>query len=294
MGAKQSSTHPLTDGSYPTDGQPTLEECAIPLAIREAGNDTDVSLKVDRTAPKAHDRKYRSDSSDESKVIDSSSTIGHRQPRTYWSLKLDDDVPAIPVSAVLNLPSTGPKRKIRRRPMDEHPTIAYGDPIIQKLTRFFFQNSKGLTYSTTGEDYGYYLSCLQAFKVDIFGFAETNTCWAHPHLTADFRRQARRFYRQNRTAFSSPSCEIDPCGERETFQAGGTITAAIGRSASYSIGDTLTDPTGLGRWSGLTFQGKSQTKLSIITAYRSCTGSVKTSALGSTYIRECEYYKQKA
>ena len=298
MGAEQPSPHPLNDSSYPTDGQPTLEECAISSDTREAGNDTeDVTLEVDRTAPTAHDRKYRSDSSDKSKVIDSSCTIGCRQPRTYRSLKLDDDVPAISVSAVLNLPSTRPKRKTRRRPMDEHPTIAYGDPIIQKQensTRFSFQNSKGLTYPTTGEDYGYYLSCLQAFKVDIFGIAETNPCWTHLHLTADFRRQARRFYRQNRIAFSSPSREIDPCGERATFQAGGTITAATWRSVSYSIGDTLTDPTGLGRWSGLTFQGKSQTKLSIITAYRSCTGSVKTSgALGSTYIRECEYYKQK-
>jgi hypothetical protein len=153
-GAEKPSKYPLTGGSYLTDGQPTLEECAIPSAVREVGNQTDVSLQVDITAPKPHERTYQSHSIDKSTVTDSFRTLGQRQLRTYRSLKLDDDVPAIPVSAVLKLPSTRPKRKTRRRPMDEHPTIAYRDPIIQKTensTRFFFQNSKGLTYSKTAD-----------------------------------------------------------------------------------------------------------------------------------------------
>ena len=216
--------------------------------------------------------------------------------RTYRTLPIDANVPVIPVSAVLNLPPTRPRRQLRIQSVDEFPKVPYGDPIIQKhkgSTRLFFQNSKGLTHTTTGEDYGYYMSCLSAFQVDIFGIAETNTCWSHPHLMSDFRQHARKYYTQNRLAFSSPSPDIDPCGLRETYQAGGSITASTGRTASFSTGDPLLDPSGLGRWSGLTFQGKDQTRVSIITAYRTCTGNIKTSSMGSTFVREYEFFRSQ-
>ena len=103
---------------------------------------------------------------------------GIPRTRTYRTLPIDANVPVIPVSAVMNLPPTRPRRQMRLQSVDEFPNIPYGDPIIQKhkgSTRLFFQNSKGLTHTTTGEDYGYYMSCLSAFQVDIFGIAETNT-----------------------------------------------------------------------------------------------------------------------
>jgi hypothetical protein len=68
---------------------------------------------------------------------------------------------------------------------------------------------------------------------------------------------------------------------------------ATGRSVSFSSGNALVDPSGLGRWSGLTFLGKASTQLSIITAYRTCGGSIKTAPLGSTFMREYEYYQSK-
>ena len=212
------------------------------------------------------------------------------------SRALDEDVPVIPVSQILNLYEKRPKRQTRLRPVDEHPAQPYGDPIIQKhpeSIRLFFQNSKGLTYTNTGEDYGYYMSCLVAYQVNIFGIAETNTCWSHHHLMAEFKHHARKHFRQNCIAFGSPSRTVDPCTERETFQSGGSVTVASGRTSSCSEGDTLSDPTGLGRWSGLTFEGKGDTKVSIITAYRSCSGSIASSPLGSTYAREYEFFKRK-
>jgi hypothetical protein len=129
--------------------------------------------------------------------------------------------------------------------------------------------------------------------VAIFGIAETNTCWSHNHLVADFKQHARKYFRQNRTAFGSPTTQVDPCTDRETFQAGGSVTVATGPTTSYSAGDPLIDPTGLGRWSGLTFAGKGDTKLSVLTAYRSCSGSVASSSLGSTYTREYEFFQNQ-
>ena len=221
---------------------------------------------------------------------------GRRKQNTYRTRALDEDVPVIPVSQILNLYEKRPKRQTRIRPVDEHPALSYGDPIIQKhpeSIRLFFQNSKGLTYTNTGEDYGYYMSCLAAYQVDIFGIAETNTCWSHHHLMSEFKHHARKYFRQNRIAFGSPSRIVDLCPERSTFQAGGNVTVASGKTSSCSEGDTLSDPTGLGRWSGLTFKGKGDTKVSIITAYRSCSGSIASSSLGSTYAREYEFFQRK-
>lgn len=50
--------------------------------------------------------------------------------------------------------------------------------------------------------------------------------------------------------------------------------------------------TGLGWWSGHTLRGKSNTFLSVITAYRVCTGSIGTSAIGSAFSREYEHLRR--
>jgi hypothetical protein len=68
---------------------------------------------------------------------------GTMRQRSYRTLPISDDVPVIPLSCILNLPSKQPKRQTRIRPVDEFPDLPYGDPIIQKQhssTRLFFQN----------------------------------------------------------------------------------------------------------------------------------------------------------
>lgn len=216
--------------------------------------------------------------------------------QTYRNVSLSDDVPGIPISCILNLPPDRPKRQTRLRPVDEFPELLYGDPIIQKhpeSTRVFFQNVKGLTHTASGDDYGYYMACMSAYQVDVFGLAETNTCWDHTHLRTDFQQLARKHFRQNRISFGSPAAAVDKCPDRESFQSGGCITMATGKAVSFSTGEVLRDPSGLGRWSGLTFLGKASTQLSIITAYRACSGSIKTAPLGSTFTREYEYHRSQ-
>jgi hypothetical protein len=98
---------------------------------------------------------------------------------------------------------------------------------------------------------------------------------------------------QSKVTFGHPSRQIDPCTDRESYQAGGNLTLITGNAVSQIHGTPITDETGLGRWSGTTFQGKLGTKLTMITGYRTCNGSVKTSPLGSTYTREYTYFKNK-
>ena len=63
------------------------------------------------------------------------------------------------------------------------------------------------------------------------------------------------------------------------------------------IGDStsihLQDPTGLGRWSGLTFGGKNGFRFTLITAYQVCRGSASTTSIGSSFNREHNYFKNQ-
>ena len=59
-------------------------------------------------------------------------------------------------------------------------------------------------------------------------------------------------------------------------------------------GTTIHDATGLGRWTGLTFEGKEGRKHSVITGYRVCTGSmIASSPLGSTFHQEYTFWKNQ-
>jgi hypothetical protein len=207
-----------------------------------------------------------------------------------------DRHPTIRLGHVLMKPQHRPGRIFQRRQGDPQADVTYGDPIIYKApgtTRFMFQNVKGLTHTTGGEDYNYYLSWMSSFSVDAFGMAETNTSWQKPHLQSDFKARVLRQFRYGKTVFGFPRVDIDPSGEKETFQAGGNLQVVQGPLTTTVSGPAILDPTGLGRWCGTTFEGKRSQKLSVITAYRTCDGSISTAPLGSTYHREYSYYKDQ-
>lgn len=226
-----------------------------------------------------------------SKYDDSSSLVYRNQP-------MNMSIPRIPISRLLLVPTARPGRKCRDTPLDPYPTKYYGDAIIQKnssSTRIFFHNVKGLPYSTAGEDYRYYLSCLQAYDIDIAGLSETNTCWSHQHLAAEFRATVRRYYPQNKVTFGCVSPMVDKCLERESYQSGGNLTLITGALVAHATASKVSeDPKGLGRWNSVTLlEGKSDSRISIITAYRSCPGSIKTSPIGSLLSREYTYLKDQ-
>ena len=223
------------------------------------------------------------------------SSVNHAGSRSRISRRPSaPSIPPVPASRLLSHPSTRPGRHFRSSPIDPFPSTSYGDPITHKSDgslRLLFQNVHGLTHSTTLEDYRYYHQCLQALSVDVVGLAETNTCWSHHHLSADFRQATHRFYRQSKICFGAVSPSVDPCSQTETFQSGGNVTAVLGSLSSRVSGPNITDATGLGRWSGITLEGRNAQKLSIITAYRVCKGSPQRAPLGSSFLREYEYFR---
>ena len=194
------------------------------------------------------------------------------------------------------LPNTRPGRKALRHSPDINLDTSYGDSIHNRdpgTIRIFFQNVKGLTYSTSGQDYEYYISCIANIDADITGMAETNSAWQHHHIKTKSQASIRRHYQTSKISYSSPSREVDPMPENESFQPGSTVTFPNQKMATLIHGQAFSDPTGLGRWSGLTFRGKENKMFTTITAYRVCTGTIKSVPIGSSFAREYEYFKEQ-
>ena len=101
----------------------------------------------------------------------------------------------------------------------------------------------------------------------------------------------RRYYPQNKVTFGSPSSTVDDVPLKETFQSGGNLTLVTGGLVSRANGKAIKDPTGLGRWNGVSLHGVDGRAITIITAYRVCSSSPSQASIGSAYLREHDYLR---
>ena len=187
-----------------------------------------------------------------------------------------------------------PGRTRSAEPQDSSYMLSFGADFNIKdasHTRIFYQNIKGLSVSTGCEDFKYCLSSLHNLQVDYCGIVETNLPWTQaPHLQSEFRQCLRRQFTTGKAVFGSPSSDVDPVTHTTKFQAGGNASFAVGALVPMVASDTthsISDPSGMGHWSGPTIRGKDANLLSIITAYRVCRGSINTTTpMGSALLRE--------
>jgi hypothetical protein len=113
-----------------------------------------------------------------------------------------------------------------RKSSDQQPEVSYGDTIYTKDSahlRIFFQNVKGLSHTTTADDYRYYATAIREFHVDLCGLAETNTPWQLLHHRQDFIQAAKSSLGTVKVEFASPQRQIDPVADTESFQAGDVL-----------------------------------------------------------------------
>ena len=107
----------------------------------------------------------------------------------------------------------------------------------------------------------------------MYQFNVGTICWADPSLDfqqpqcqSKVRKPVQQYFQSARIAFSSSDV---PCECDSAYKLDGTLTATTDKWTSRSTGKPLVNPSGLGRWSGISFLGKQGKRLSIITAYRS-------------------------
>jgi hypothetical protein len=115
------------------------------------------------------------------------------------------------------------------------------------------------------------------------GIAETNIDWqlkSPPHRNSKkhISGELRRFWK--RTCISFSSSDHRPV-TKSSYQPGGTLTL-VGNPWS-SRTNTSADPTGMGRWTTATIQGRDNTKITVYTVYRVCHGTIATAGPNTAF-----------
>ena len=145
---------------------------------------------------------------------------------------------------------------------------SWGDKLDTKSTRIlriYFQNINGFNATNIYDDWIDTYTVLNNKNIDIYGLVETNIAW-NPTLQNRLHAILRHKLGGggNTIKMTTSSCNEPTLG---LYQPGGTCLVAqkkiVGR-----IGQMGYDPSGLGRWTHITLQGKNGMQVVIITAYR--------------------------
>jgi len=172
--------------------------------------------------------------------------------------------------------------------------------------RVVYQNMHRSVGASDNPLTGTLLDRLNDMDADIFMASETNINWKSATFRNDFQQKVRNIWPSNRVAFSSSDVGLE--FEVTDFLPGGTCTMAVD-NLSMRVIKVGEDESGLGRWSYITLEGQDGRKLTFITAYRICKGTMKgtstscmqqqkvihnqemkqgvqTSSIDTTYLRE--------
>jgi hypothetical protein len=149
----------------------------------------------------------------------------------------------------------------------ETPTFCWGDDIHNdpaNLHRVYFQNVDGIR--SDADEIDLYVETMHHFNVGTICWADPSLDFQQPHCQSKVRKPVQQHFQSARMAFSSSTVS---CDRDSAYKPGDTLTATTDKWTSRSTGKPLVDPSGLKRWSSISFPGKQGKCLSIITTYRS-------------------------
>ncbi len=133
--------------------------------------------------------------------------------------------------------------------------------------RIYFQNIDGLRNNP--DEIDLYISSMAQFNVGTFCWADPGLSFSNMSVRRNFHKPLHSHFSHARCAYSSSNLPTDKANQNTSYQPGGTFMATTGKWTTRSTGKALEDPSGLGRWSGLTYLGKQNKRLTVLTAYRS-------------------------
>ena len=172
-----------------------------------------------------------------------------------------------------------------------------GDAIPQKKNedhiRVLLHNCSGIgaISGTERDKSSYKLTQLKLFalekKVDLICLTETNTDWRMVPPRYQLWKVILPWYQQSRVTVSYNTT----IKKNRRVQWGGTAMICANDLCPFEIGkDRSSDPRKLGRWTSMTFEGKMNTKITMITAYCSVNNA---NGLHSAFTQQLVYINKK-
>jgi hypothetical protein len=148
-----------------------------------------------------------------------------------------------------------------------------------KIFRVLLQNPNGIRPHEKDQEFHYNLSRCSALGIGVLSVVETKLDWS-----SSAAHSLQKWFKQS-WQFSSIS--FSQAAERFTsyFQPGGSLTAIVDRWTPRVLCKGQ-DPHGLGRWSYVTLQGKSSTKITIVAAYRVSQKTASSAGPKTAYMQQ--------
>ena len=132
------------------------------------------------------------------------------------------------------------------------------------MIRLLYHNSGSLGISNNSHNLEFICEAIYTHEVDIGSLVETNTHWKHDKSIPKLKHVLKQFW--SRINISTLEI-ITPW--KSIYKPGGSVIISTPNIASTII-NTGEDKEGLGRWSYVTYGGKNQKRVTIISAYRPC------------------------
>jgi len=132
--------------------------------------------------------------------------------------------------------------------------------------RICFQNVGGLITETDGDiKLQVLLQFTQQHQIDVFGFAEHNTCWDLLQKNEQIIEKTRGWWENSHWSISYNKCEAHPIAHQP-----GRTGLGVFNAFSHKALKPGGDDEGLGRWSWVCLRGHAGHILCIVLAYRPC------------------------
>ena len=175
-------------------------------------------------------------------------------------------------------------KHFRDRRVDEYLRERYcddpgsGNPMVHDDTgtqmRVYFQNVRGVLKRNVGNvnlrDGNNDIAALQQLRelgVDVLGLAETNLNWKNKWIREKWKATVRRSWPGSQVIVLSIATN-----DGETVHQQGGVSLIINKKWAPHIRESGSDT--LGRWAWATMGGSGNKKITVVSAYRPCTGYV--------------------
>ena len=134
-------------------------------------------------------------------------------------------------------------------------------------SRFLFININGIPKTSSSVMNRSLLQSINATDADIVGISEHNCNFKLLPQQDQWHERTKEWWESSKSAISTNQHDTSS----SAYLPGGTITVAINKASHRAQSSpSAIDPSGLGRWSSILFQGSHGVMLRVMTAYRVC------------------------
>ena len=211
----------------------------------------------------------------------------HLQHESKNSDNLDIKSPSTSFNSSSSPIKISSKRKNKPTKLNNNP---FGDVLQKKatdVTRILFQNVGGLELSTTGHTLEVTCQSIKQYNIDIACLTETNPNWDHPKAKKQIHKIKKQFCKRRKltTTMSTVPWKI-------VHKPGGVSILSTPLISPRIIKEQQ-DPTGMGRWTSITINGRNKTKVTIISAYRVCLTTIKATGPNTAFCQQWDMLEEK-